>query len=460
MLLLSDHVRLTGMQTTHPSGEEKNSPVIRPAVAQERLGFKLGITTDTITSKSGLAVLHDAALAAGVVRSIREHLPVPGSNRGIRPEEYVMPLALMFCGGGQSMEDIREIAHDQGLCELCGFKRIPSPDAVGTWLKAPRRITGLKQVNRHLCRMAIARSELTEFTLDTDATLIETEKSSAKMSYAGFKAFAPLLSFLAELGLCVAGEYRNGNVSPAVGIKAQLVQTERFLKSLGKRLKYFRSDSAAYTAEVMNACFDLSITFAITADLDHAVKGLIAELPEQSWQRFQTPDGERTDREYAETAHCLGKSKRSFTLIVLRWPNPRPDLFEGQYRYHCIATNDYDRATEPVIWFHNQRGNAENYNKEIKIGFGMDYTPCRSVRANAVYFEIGILAYNLVAAVKRLVLGGNWVTKTIATLRWQFIFIAGKVVWHGRRLMLRVARCHYHLLADIRARLGPALSPT
>jgi hypothetical protein len=460
MLLFSNHVRLTGMQTTHPSGEEKNSPVIRPDVGQERLGFKLGITTDTITSKSGLAVFHEAALAAGVVRSIREHLPVPGSNHGIRPEAYVMPLALMFCGGGQSMEDIREIARDQGLRELCGFKRIPSPDAVGTWLKAPRRITGLKQVNRHLCRVAIARSELTEFTLDTDATLIETEKSSAKMSYEGFKAFAPLLSFLAELGLCVAGEYRNGNVSPAVGIKGQLVQTERFLKSLGKRLKYFRSDSAAYTAEVMNACFDSSITFAITADLDHAVKGLIAELPEQSWQRFQTPDGERTDREYAETAHCLGKSKRSFTLIVLRWPNPRPDLFEGQYRYHCIATNDYDRATEPVIWFHNQRGNAENYNKEIKIGFGMDYTPCRSVRANAVYFEIGILAYNLVAAVKPLVLGGNWVTKTIATLRWQLIFIAGKVVWHGRRLMLRVARCHYHLLADIRARLGPALSPT
>lgn len=460
MRLFSNHVRLTGMQTTHPSGEEKNSPVIRPDVGQERLGFKLGITTDTITSKSGLAVFHEAALAAGVVRSIREHLPVPGSNHGIRPEAYVMPLALMFCGGGQSMEDIREIARDQGLRELCGFKRIPSPDAVGTWLKAPRRITGLKQVNRHLCRVAIARSELTEFTLDTDATLIETEKSSAKMSYEGFKAFAPLLSFLAELGLCVAGEYRNGNVSPAVGIKGQLVQTERFLKSLGKRLKYFRSDSAAYTAEVMNACFDSSITFAITADLDHAVKGLIAELPEQSWQRFQTPDGERTDREYAETAHCLGKSKRSFTLIVLRWPNPRPDLFEGQYRYHCIATNDYDRATEPVIWFHNQRGNAENYNKEIKIGFGMDYTPCRSVRANAVYFEIGILAYNLVAAVKPLVLGGNWVTKTIATLRWQLIFIAGKVVWHGRRLMLRVARCHYHLLADIRARLGPALSPT
>jgi hypothetical protein len=117
--------------------------MIRPTVAQERLGFKLGITTDTVTSKSGLAVLHDAALASGVVQSIRDHLPAPGSNRGIRPEEYVMPLALMFCGlpaapaaaqagGGQSMEDIREIAHDQGLRELCGFKPIPSPDAVGT----------------------------------------------------------------------------------------------------------------------------------------------------------------------------------------------------------------------------------------------------------------------------------------------------------------------------------------
>jgi hypothetical protein len=38
--------------------------------------------------------------------------------------------------------------------------------------------------------------------------------------------------------------------------------------------------------------------------------------------------------------------------------------------------------------------------------------------------------------VKRIILGSAWVTKTISTLRWQLIFIAGKIVRHGRQLSL------------------------
>ena len=56
-------------------------------------------------------------------------------------------------------------------------------------------------------------------------------------------------------------------------------------------------------------------------------------------------------------------------------------------------------------------------------------------------------------AVKRLVLGGDWVTRTIASLRWQLIQIAGKVVRHGRRLILRVQERHYDLRSSIRQKL-------
>jgi len=42
------------------------------------------------------------------------------------------------------------------------------------------------------------------------------------MCYEGFRAFAPLLSFLAELGLCVVSEFRYGNVPAGVGIEQQL----------------------------------------------------------------------------------------------------------------------------------------------------------------------------------------------------------------------------------------------
>jgi hypothetical protein len=48
------------------------------------------------------------------------------------------------------------------------------------------------------------------------------------------------------------------------------------------------------------------------------------------------------------------------------------------------------------IHSHSQRGDAsENRIKDLKVGFGMEYMPCGSIRANAVFFAIGVLTYNL-----------------------------------------------------------------
>jgi hypothetical protein len=65
----------------------------------------------------------------------------------------------------------------------------------------------------------------------------------------------------------------------------------------------------------------------------------------------------------------------------------------------------------------------------------------------------GLLAHNLAVAVKRLVLGGDWVPRTIATLRWRLIEIAGKVVRHGRRLILRVGSSHFELFRTVRRQI-------
>ncbi|MBU0502680.1 MAG: transposase [bacterium] len=72
---------------------------------------------------------------------------------------------------------------------------------------------------------------------------------------------------------------------------------------------------------------------------------------------------------------------------------------------------------------------------------------------------MGVLAYNLSIAVKRLFLEESWQTKTIATLRWQLIFIAGKVVEHGRQLFLKVADIYFELLQSIREKIRLSLAP-
>jgi len=428
---------------------------------QSSLDFQLAETRETITSKSGLAVIQELALSLGVVKTIAKELPAPGSNRGFRPEEYVMPMVLMFCGGGRRMEEIREIEQDSGLRSLCQYERIPSSDAIGQWIRRAKHLVGLKRVNRHLVRQVLAQTKETDFTLDTDATYMETDKDCAELNYEGVKSFSALMSFLAEIDLCLCCEYRNGNVSPATRIKEELEYADKELKRNGKRLACFRSDSAGYTSEIINYCFANKITFTITADQDVSVKELIRTIPAGGWTRSYNEKLEYAGRDYAQTIQCMGKTDKSFTLIVQRWSNPRPDLFEDcPYCYHVIATNDYQRSARAIIEFHNQRSNAENYNKEIKNGFGMDYAPSQRIGANRVYFEIGVLAYNLTIAFKRLLLKADGHRKTIATLRWELLLIGGKVVRTGRRLLLKVMRRHLELLSAIRERLKQVLAAT
>ena len=102
--------------------------MVRRTVAQERLSFQLEQTGDTITGRAGLALFQEAALALGVRRSINENLPPPGSGRGFKPQEYVLPLVLMLCGGGRTLEDIREIELDDGLVKAAPLLQMDDED--------------------------------------------------------------------------------------------------------------------------------------------------------------------------------------------------------------------------------------------------------------------------------------------------------------------------------------------
>jgi hypothetical protein len=69
---------------------------------------------------------------------------------------------------------------------------------------------------------------------------------------------------------------------------------------------------------------------------------------------------------------------------------------------------------------------------------GMEQMPCGQFDANAMYFAIGVLAYNLAQVLKRRVLPESYGTATVATLRWKIYRLAGKLVRHARGWVLHV----------------------
>lgn len=408
---------------------------MRASLAQLVLAIKLERSSERLTSLGGLVVLEELARGVGLWEDVDRVLEGPKSGRGYPPRAFVRALGWMLHAGGRRLEDLRELRAEQGVLKALGLEAVPDAGTVGDWLRRQGEAgaEALEEVNQRLVRPCL-EAEDEEVTLDVDATEIEAEKQEAQWTYNQVQGYMPMLGYVN--GVCVEYEFREGNQSPGAGILEFARRCERALPE-GKKI-YFRSDSAAYQAAVINHYSQPGRRFTITADLDAAVKREIQNLPETAWTAYRTPDDIATDRQIAETVHAMNGTEQAFRLIVLRWPNPQPNLFEASaYGYHAVATNREEPAGE-VIWKHNGRGQSENWHKELKSGMGMDQMPCGQFGANAMYFAIGVLAYNLAQVLKRRVLPESYSTATVATLRWKMYRLAGKLVRHARGWVLRV----------------------
>lgn len=406
-------------------------------IKQTVLPFKLEETNDLITAHAGLALLGEFAVGLGLLDALDKQLPAPGSAAGYRASEHVLPLILMLNGGGRSLEDLRQIRDDCGLREVLELHRMPSSDATGDWLRrngANTGLEGLGKVNRRALKRGLKHDGLRAYTLDIDATGIEAEKDSAKMTYKGYTGYMPMVGHLAENGLVIGDEFREGNASPGARNLEFIKYCQQQLP-IGKSIKAFRADSASYQASIINYCHDNGIKFAIGADLDAAVLRQIQSLSSQDWQPYQNGF-------IAETVHCMNKTKQAFRLLVIRRP-VQGDLFEqGEeaQRYTAIASNRTEDVVSLVRWY-NQRGEcSENRIKELKIGFGMERMPCGQFEANAVFFRIGVLAYNISRLFVLKTLDETWHRHQVQTLRWKLYQTAGKIVFHGGQVWLKVRR--------------------
>ena len=231
------------------------------ATLQTVLPFQLAATDESLTAHGGLALFGEYLRAMGVAGLIDHELPRAGSAAGYKPSAHVLPLILVLAGGGRTLEDLRVLRNDEGLRALVQLEDMPSSDAAGDWL---RRIgaqalsanesesngsAGLERVNRSIFRRLLRQDDHTCYTLDIDATQIVAEKREAHYTYKGEKGYMPMVGHIAELGLVVGHEFREGNAAPAARNLEFMQACERNMPN-GKKITAVRADSAAYQATI------------------------------------------------------------------------------------------------------------------------------------------------------------------------------------------------------------------
>lgn len=425
------------------------------------LPYKLGITNDLLTSRAGLLCIAKVLQSIHFGEQVDRHFPQPPSNRGFKPSVFVNSLILMLHEGGRCLEDLRHIRNDEALRRLLGLSIIPESDSVGDWLRrcGQAGVLAATEVNRSVLKHSLSGRQTV--TLDIDATLSASKNRQAQWTYKKCKGYMPMVGHIAETGQVVATDFRAGNVAPATDNLAFIHQCEAALPTEVK-VSALRIDAAGYQVAILDECVERGLKFAIRAKMNTLLKQMIQIQAENQWQPLLDADGITVEGESTtRLVHTMEKSKHSFSVVVQR------KLIDGQqtsdldgtldeesiqcghYLYRAIAVSQHPLTNSQWVHWYNQRGeHSENRIKELKLDFAANRMPCQDFNANALFFALCALAFNLFVLL-RLHLPAHLEGAQAKTIRWRIYALAAKVVRQGRRIYLKLKAAHHALLEEV-----------
>ncbi len=429
----------------------------------ESLQYKLGITKNILSSRAGMVTLSEVIQRLQLPKIAKQHLPAPGSNRGYGADEMFVTMMFLLHNDGKCLDDIRELHNEKHLIEIFGLKKIPSVRTLGNYLRRlgqkAEAMHGLVEINRHM--LAIGLDGRREVTLDIDATVIASDKADAKWTYKNHKGYTPMVGHLAETEQIVAVDFRDGKCPPNKENYEFILQCEASLPK-GVSVTKVRIDAAGYQANIVNYLMETGKRFAIRAKMDATLKESISSIKADQWQPLVYADGTQSqNEEVARTLHVM-EDTEAFTLVVQRKRIDKGDnttldtLIEGEdnsatrgeYIYRAIASNFDEKTNHEIVHWYNLRGEtSENKIKQVRSDFAGARLPCGEFDANAIWFQLNALAYNLLCQL-RWMLPAKWFTARAPRIRFHIYGVGAKIVRHARQLTIKVSQAQWQFIDE------------
>lgn len=171
----------------------------------------------------------------------------------------------------------------------------------------------------------------------------------------------------------------------------------------------FGADSAAYEEKVLKWLSDPENQierFTVSADMSKQLATEIAQV--ETWTLYE----ERAEETvwWSEVEFCSGhwnKRAKPLRTLVLKIQKRQGELFaSGHDRLHlAVVSNDFEEDGATLLrWHYQKAGHIEVVHDVIKNELGGGVLPCAAFGANAAWFRLSLLTYNLLSALKRLAL--------------------------------------------------------
>jgi len=454
---------------------------------QTRLPFELDGRAETaaLTAHGGVPLLIEAFRTSGAAAVLDAKVVIKRRKRGLTPSQLVEGLFSLWAAGGERSEDLAQLREDAALALLLGHG-LPAPQTARDFLDAfdeaapplwqgercqvpgeGARLQGLAKANRRLIGFLQERVPQAVATIDVDATILESQKQSALPTYDGCTGYQPVVALWAEQDMVLADEFRDGNVPAGSGNRRVVEQALAALPA-GVEAIRLRGDSALYEQALLRWLEARGIGYAISADMSHELAAAIRALPESAWQ-IEREDGDAI-RQWAEVAYVPsdGVFAKDRTMppryLALRIAKKQGRLFAdgAELKHFAIVTNRPDPeggdGLDLIRWHRAKAGTVEHAHHVLTNELAAEALPSQKFGANAAWFRLNVLLYNLLSAFKRIALPEELHDARPKRLRFVLLNGVGKVIRHARETVLRLVGEARRRLADA-ARLALATGP-
>ncbi len=140
--------------------------------------------------------------------------------------------------------------------------------------------------------------------------------------------------------------------------------------------------------------------------------------------------------------------------MALRFTPRQQEIFEAQGSRHlAVVSNRADLSpAELVRWYFGKAGTIEHVHRTFKDELGAGILPSQRFGANAAWFRINALAYNLLTLLRRHALPERFRRARPKRIRFELFTVPGRLVQHQRQVSVRVSASPERTVEIIAAR--------
>lgn len=280
------------------------------------------------------------------------------------------------------------------------------------------------------------RDSCEEIILDIDSSEDPTHGQQQLAFFNGHYdswMYHPLFIFEGSSGVLLASRLRPGNVGGVRQLLDILRPTVRRLRArFPKREVAIRADGDFAKAPLLDYAEYAGCSYVIGMPRNPKIEAIVEPLRQKAETQWKGSGGKPV-RFYT-----------SFSYQTQSWSRSRRIVAKVEYtalgkNLRFVVTNRLGKAKDIFDWY-EQRGQAENFIKDLKNEIAADRLSCSAYRANAFRLQLHGLAYNLLVLFRRVVLCGTALASaTIGTIRLRLLKVGARVIRSVRRLWLHLA---------------------